>query len=277
MAMFTPRARNFIHVPANGGASAVIPAASPIPAMGVTKSNHAQMRYIFAAYALVVGGSLLGWGLDAWRHPVAPVVVQGLSVFAALYVAAQTIERAVEPITEWTGTALGGVQAPPMNAVQGKTVGTDSPEKVKSQAELKYRRALAIRTARSLAATPSANQPGGDAAAQPGGDSPDPGQDAANVAASSQAAVEQNRRNSAVFVWGIASFLGIVVSGWIGLALLHSVGIHGAPRVLDIIVTGLAIGGGSKPLHDFISNLQASKDAKKDPAEVKPQDCNCTP
>jgi hypothetical protein len=30
-----------------------------------------------------------------------------------------------------------------------------------------------------------------------------------------------------------------------------------------------AFGGGSKPLHDLISSLQASKDAKKDPAQVK--------
>jgi len=30
-------------------------------------------------------------------------------------------------------------------------------------------------------------------------------------------------------------------------------------------------------LHGLISNLQESKDAKKDPAEVKPQDCNGTP
>lgn len=72
-----------------------------------------------------------------------------------------------------------------------------------------------------------------------------------------------------VLVWGIASFLGIVLSGWLGLALLRSVGVPSTPRVLDIIVTGLAIGGGSKPLHDLISNLQASKDEKKDPTEVK--------
>jgi hypothetical protein len=81
--------------------------------------------------------------------------------------------------------------------------------------------------------------------------------------------VEQDRRNSAVLVWGIATFLGMVVSGWAGLALLNSVGVRSAPRVLDIVVTGLAIGGGSKPLHDLISSLQASKDAKNDPAPVK--------
>ena len=34
-------------------------------------------------------------------------------------------------------------------------------------------------------------------------------------------------------------------------------------------MTGLAIGGGTKPLHDLISNLQAAKEDKKDPKEMK--------
>ena len=36
--------------------------------------------------------------------------------------------------------------------------------------------------------------------------------------------------------------------------------------MLDILVPGLAIGGGTDPLHDLISNLQAAKDNKKDPS-----------
>ena len=262
MVMFTPEAKNTIHIATNGRPSGG-PAATQVllaPAVtGTAPSNHAQMRYLFAAYVLVVGGALLGWGLDAWVHPAAPVVVQGLSVFAVLYVAAQAIERTIEPITEWTGTVLGGVKAPREDVAGGETKDTapDQPvpdERMKSKAELKNRRAQAIQTARSRAAS------GQDPAAQR----------AAHVAAISQAGVEQDRRNSTVLVWGIATFLGILVSGWIGLALLRSVGVQSAPRVLDIIVTGLAIGGGSKPLHDLISNLQASKEQKKDPADVKP-------
>jgi hypothetical protein len=33
--------------------------------------------------------------------------------------------------------------------------------------------------------------------------------------------------------------------------------------------SGLAIGGGTKPLHDLISSLQSTKDAKKDPDETR--------
>ena len=98
---------------------------------------------------------------DVFRSPTpldAPVVVQGLSVFAALYVAAQAIERTIEPITEWTGTALGGVQAPREDAAQGETKDAAQDETVpvetmKSKAELKNRRAQAIVAARSKVTT----------------------------------------------------------------------------------------------------------------------------
>ena len=70
-------------------------------------------------------------------------------------------------------------------------------------------------------------------------------------------------------MWALASFLGIVIAAWVGLGLLHTVGVQDAPRWVDVVVTGLAIGGGTKPLHDLIGNLQASKESKSDPAAVK--------
>jgi hypothetical protein len=263
MATFTVPETEKTPVATNGSKPIVISAAqSPPAAQATEKSEHAKGQYISVAYVLVVGGALLGWGLDVWLHPTAPVAVQGLGIFAALYVAAQAIERVIEPITEWTGTVLGGNEAPSKDAVEGNVGPDDSKatERVWSKAELRYRRALAIQTARSAAA---GQQVGGASGKQPSKE------ETATVAAKAQAAVEQDRRNTTVLVWGIASFLGIVLSGWLGLALLRSVGVPSTPRVLDIIVTGLAIGGGSKPLHDLISNLQASKDEKKDPAEVK--------
>ena len=73
--------------------------------------------------------------------------------------------------------------------------------------------------------------------------------------------------------------------GTLGLYLLHVVGLRGdglrggwglgrrrpdcqweSVTMLDILVPGLAIGGGTDPLHDLISNLQAAKDNKKDPS-----------
>jgi hypothetical protein len=73
------------------------------------------------------------------------------------------------------------------------------------------------------------------------------------------------------------------LSATLGLYLLHVVGLRGdwlaangtwaagilsasgIRHMLDLLVTGLAIGGGTKPLHDPISKLQAAKASKKDP------------
>jgi hypothetical protein len=43
----------------------------------------------------------------------------------------------------------------------------------------------------------------------------------------------------------------------------------GIRHMIDLLVTGLAIGGGTKPLHDLISNLQAAKIQKKDPSQTQ--------
>ena len=224
--------------------SAVGASGTAVTVKGVAKSSHAQSRYLVAAYGLVVGGALLGWGIDVWRnHPAAPVAVTGLGAFAALYVGAQAIERAIEPISEWTGTALGKIPDVP-------DVGDATPkDKRATKTDLKLIRATAIMQATSAGAT-------GD-------------QQKAEKAAKAQAAVDLERRNSATLIWGLASLLGMVVSALSGLALLLSVGAGAAPRWLDIVVTGLAIGGGTKPLHDLISNLQAAKDDKKNPPEVR--------
>jgi len=48
----------------------------------------------------------------------------------------------------------------------------------------------------------------------------------------------------------------------LGLELLKSVGVASAPVWLEILVTGLAVGGGTKPLHDLIKQLQAKNKAE---------------
>jgi hypothetical protein len=110
---------------------------------------------------------------------------------------------------------------------------------------------------------------------------------AVDLAAAAQAELDQRRADKAVAYWALASVLGLLVSATLGLYLLHVVGLRGdgmaadgtwaggilsaagIRHMLDILVTGLAIGGGSKPLHDLIGNLQAAKDNKKDPSQTR--------
>jgi hypothetical protein len=76
-------------------------------------------------------------------------------------------------------------------------------------------------------------------------------------AATAQAAVETLRTNRAVLFWAIASIFGVGISGGFGLFLLQSIATGHVNSFLDLAVTGLTIGAGTKPTHDLITSLQA--------------------
>jgi hypothetical protein len=81
--------------------------------------------------------------------------------------------------------------------------------------------------------------------------------------------VDKIRRNTAVIAWGIASFLGTVLCGLFGLYMLRLVGFTAVPKQIDIAISGLAVGSGTKPLHDLIGNIQKTKEQKDDPPQKK--------
>ena len=91
--------------------------------------------------------------------------------------------------------------------------------------------------------------------------------DVVAAAANAQALVNKIRRNSAVFAWGLASFLGMVASGCFGILLLQAAGFD-VPEFWDIALTGLAVGSGTKPLHDLISNMQKASSQRSDPPQA---------
>jgi hypothetical protein len=85
--------------------------------------------------------------------------------------------------------------------------------------------------------------------------------DDAQRAADSQHEINQYKANLTATSFGVAALLAMLVSGYTGLFLLSAVGLHIAGW-LDLLVTGLAIAGGTKPLHDAISNLSSSSKGK---------------
>lgn len=89
----------------------------------------------------------------------------------------------------------------------------------------------------------------------------------AQRAAEWQAVVDQIRKNTALIAWAAASVLAMLACGAFGIYLMRTIGFKGVPADVDILITGLAIGSGTKPLHDLISNLQSSSDNKQDPSE----------
>lgn len=78
----------------------------------------------------------------------------------------------------------------------------------------------------------------------------------ANDAANSQAEANQIAANTKVFVWGLASFVAMLVSGATKVFFLEAIGFEGIPNYLNVLITGLVIGGGTKPLHDLIKLIE---------------------
>jgi hypothetical protein len=71
---------------------------------------------------------------------------------------------------------------------------------------------------------------------------------------------KQSKANRAVVFPALGFILGVLLAEWIGLFYLQAVGITGISKDWDIIITALAIGGGTKPLHDGIKLIEKAKE-----------------
>ena len=81
-----------------------------------------------------------------------------------------------------------------------------------------------------------------------------------------------SKKNTAIVTWGVASGLGCLACALLGVGLLTAIQGDGTTPAtwLDVLVSGLVVGAGTKPLHDLITNIQASKDAKQTQVPTAP-------
>lgn len=93
----------------------------------------------------------------------------------------------------------------------------------------------------------------------------DPSLDNAKAVANKTRTTDQIRANLTVLLFGTSALLAMLMSGFLKARLLQTVGVKGSVTWLDVVVTGLVVGAGTKPLHDLISNLSASKESKQKP------------
>jgi hypothetical protein len=75
------------------------------------------------------------------------------------------------------------------------------------------------------------------------------------------AGTAQAKAERVLVIGGVAFVLGVVASLVLGLRFLSAVQVSTPPRWLDVVVTGLVISGGTKPLHDLIGLIQNAKSA----------------
>jgi hypothetical protein len=177
-----------------------------------------------------LGTILYDGGLDVTFTPPT-----GVGIFALFYIIAQVIERIQEPIAPYLGTT------------SAKDPSDGDKQKFMGQRTARASLDMAV-----AAALKSSTQ-----------------EDAAKAAAA-QRNVDQVRANTTVIVFGLASLLAMLAAGLFEALLLETVGVQGLGADgedmvwIDILVTGLAIGAGTKPLHDLISNIKESKEGKQD-------------
>lgn len=74
-----------------------------------------------------------------------------------------------------------------------------------------------------------------------------------------QAALADARNKTAVVTWGLATGLSCLLAAACNVTLLHAITNPTGPQAgywVDLLVTGLAVGAGTKPLNDLWTRLQ---------------------
>ena len=169
------------------------------------------------------------------------IPVQGVSIFAVVYLEAQFIERIVEPFSEQGGSKQdqsapkGSTTNPPQKNSTDPNKGVQLFGDWQEIDKLEYQ-----------AAHPKTK--GGP------GLSPEDSEK-----------LNQLKTQRAISLWGLSSLLGIVLS-YFTMGLFQLVGttlVWGLwGHAIDSIISGVIIGGGTKPLHDVIEYLQDPKSSK---------------
>lgn len=187
------------------------------------------LRWSLAALgAVVIGLLLLNWQTEDpdFVTRAVPAPMEGLTIFAMFFVAAQAIERLLEP--------LSMVLLP-------KTDKSDEAAKKADEA--------ASKVDQWEAASEPEREPARTAA-----------EAALQSAATAKAKVDERLHERVVVFWALATLVAMSASALLNLYFLRRVGISTGSRWVEILATGLIIGAGTKPLHDVISMISAKKE-----------------
>lgn len=172
---------------------------------------------------VLVGSFLLG-ALSYWLlDPVDPVVESSLNVFALLFVLALVIERVLQPFSQWLG-----------------------PDTAKAKQRLREAQETADRETAAASALLRGDGRGTIDL-----------KETAKAVSDAKSDLDEGRDQTSVVAWAAASGLGIVLSGILGVGVLDVILASGAPAFpVDMAITGMVIGAGTKPLNDLWSRLQ---------------------
>jgi hypothetical protein len=105
-------------------------------------------------------------------------------------------------------------------------------------------------------------------AAVENGETVDPkGKDTLKALADAKADVDRSRQIGAILHWGVAVAVAFLLAGLLEILLLTAIAAEDSAKPAawaDLLVTGLVVGAGTKPLHDLVSRIEKSKEAAQD-------------
>lgn len=196
------------------------PAGQQITSAAASKEvkSSAHWAFFVIGFALVAAGWAWGYRITTQVKPVPFTPVEGISIFAVMYVFAQALERFLEPILRLYSGKKDDTKV--LEGALEKAINNPSKANLK-------------------------------------------------LAANAREELNEEGANLAVLAWGLSSALAMLGSGYLGMYLLRAVGLTSVPASVDILVTGLAVGGGTKPLHDLVKNIEKAKEEKDDEQKVQ--------
>jgi hypothetical protein len=190
----------------------------PEPPVSSPGGNEVVLSYVAVAAAVIVAALIY----TITDPELILVDVEAFSIFAPLYIAAQAVERLLEPLASRRDTTAA------------------------LKATLKQRRAETAR----LRSLPTATAEEFARA-----------QRSENAA---ELALAQAKSTRAVKLWAAATVISLLVCAALGLGLIEAVAKERPTsefiRTLDVLLTGIAVGAGTKPLHDLITRIEKAKD-----------------
>jgi len=202
--------------------------------------------WVFFAFVILAVGTVGAYYLWRGVKPTDFMPSSDYAVYAGLFIMAMAVERVLEPFS--------GLFVP-------------STKRKKAKSSVKAAHVAKVQASNADAATVAA---------------------ARHQAAVAKKETHRSQATRAVLMWATASVLAMLACASLGIFLLRSVEtpasaasasttttvLTASPspgpspaknpnRVLDLLITGLVVGAGTKPLHDLITQIQTSSDNSK--------------
>ena len=231
-------------------------------------ANPPPWQWILSAFVILAAGTVGSYFLWKGLKPADFVPSSNYATYAGLFIMALAIERILEPFSglfvPGTKRKKAASRATTARAKHAQTAATVTGQRaavvvpVAKKAVVAHQEAAAHRAAAARTAAAAAQR----------------------EAALAQTKFHRAQGARAVLMWATASVLAMLVCAAAGVFLLRSVEAPASPaktsaassvssrangpnRVLDLLVTGLVVGAGTKPLHDLITQVQTSSSSSK--------------